>query len=301
MASGAEVYRWESEVARNRQEVIEANAARNVVELEINRLLDRPLEEPFLTLETDLEDPSLITSDERIQGHLDDQGSFRRFRDFNVEEAYANSPEILALDAAIATQNRILLGTRRAFYVPDVTLQAQLDRHLVDGGAGAEEPSPFDAWDWQLALRASLPLFQGGARSAERARASVELERLLAERASLAQRIEQRVRASLHQIGASNAGIALARKSADAAAKNLELVSDAYTRGVVSIIDLLDAQNAAFVSELSAVNANYEFLLDLMEVERAVGCFNFFSASPVRDAYFERLEAYFAAGTSEDR
>ncbi len=115
VASSAEVYRWESEIARNRQEVIEANTARNIVELEINRLLDQPLEEPFLTSEADLEDPSLITSDQRIKGHLDDQWSFRRFRAFNVKEAYANSPELSALDAAIAAQNRILLGAKRAF------------------------------------------------------------------------------------------------------------------------------------------------------------------------------------------
>ena len=301
MASSAEVYRWESELASNRLEVIEANTTRNIVELEVNRLLDQPLEEPFLTSEADLEDPSLITSDERIHGYLDDQWSFRRFRAFNVKEAYASSPELLALDATIAAQNRILLGTKRAFYVPDLALQAQVDKHLVDGGAGSEQPSPFDDWDWQVGFQASLPLFQGRARSADRARASVDLERLLTERASVAQRIEQRVRASLHRIGASNAGIALTRQGADAAAKNLELVTDAYTRGVVSIIDLLDAQNAAFVSEFSAVNANYEFLLDLMEVERAVGRFTFFSAPPEREAYFKRLETYFAAGRREDR
>ncbi len=115
----------------------------------------------------------------------------------------------------------------------------------------------------------------------------------------MAQRIEQRVRASLHRIGASNAGIALTRKAADAAARNLELVTDAYSLGVVSIIDLLDAQNAAFVSEFSAVNANYEFLLDLMEIERAVGRFTFFSAPQERAAYFERLQAYFAAAREE--
>ncbi len=55
--------------------------------------------------------------------------------------------------------------------MPDLALQALVDRHLVDDGAGTEGASPFDDWDWQIALQASLPLFEGGARSAERARA----------------------------------------------------------------------------------------------------------------------------------
>ena len=41
--------------------------------------------------------------------------------------------------------------------------------------------------------------------------------------------------------------------------------------GVLSIIDLLDAQSAALVAEQSAANATYQFLLDLMEAERAIG------------------------------
>ena len=67
-----------------------------------------------------------------------------------------------------------------------------------------------------------------------------------------------------------NAGITLSEDAAIAAARNLELVEDAYGRGTVSIIELLDAQNAAILAEEGAANAVYDFLLDLMEVERAM-------------------------------
>jgi len=82
--------------------------------------------------------------------------------------------------------------------------------------------------------------------------------------------------------------------AADAAHRNLELVSDSYERGVVSILDLLDAQNAALVSDQVAANSVFDFLIDLMEVQRAAVNFDFFLSAADRAAWFERLERFFA-------
>ena len=87
---------------------------------------------------------------------------------------------------------------------------------------------------------------------------------------------------------------ALAEGSAEAARRNLELVSDSYERGVVSIVDLLDAQNAALVSDQVAANAVFDFLIDLMEVQRSAVNFDFFLSAADRAAWFQRLERAFA-------
>ena len=76
---------------------------------------------------------------------------------------------------------------------------------------------------------------------------------------------------------------------------NLELVSDAYSQGLVSIIDLIDAQNAALVADLGAATAVYDFLVDWVEVERAVGRFSLFMTADERSEFFVRLEAFVAA------
>ena len=39
----------------------------------------------------------------------------------------------------------------------------------------------------------------------------------------------------------------------------------------MSIVDLIDAQRNALVAEQRSANAVYDFLIDLMEVERAAG------------------------------
>jgi outer membrane protein len=291
MASRSELYRWESQIAGGRRDVIRAIAARNVAELEVNRLLDRPLEEPFNTSEVDLEDPSLITSDERMWFYFSNQWTFRILRAFHVQLAFDTSPELRQLEATIAAQERTLTAARRAFYLPDVALEAGLDHRLAETSGGG--PAPFDDWDWQVGIQASIPLFTSGARAATRGRSSEELLQLQSQKRAVAQRIEQRVRAAMHLAGASNAGIGLAQAAAEAAGKNLDLVADAYSQGMVSIIELLDAQNASFVADLTAANALYDFLLDLMQVERAVGGFSCLGTPAERDSYFAALAAYF--------
>ena len=158
-----------------------------------------------------------------------------------------------------------------------------------------------DRNNWEVGVQATLPLFAGGERSARRSQAEVELQRLRTERAAVANRIEQRVRSTLHDTGASYTAIGLARQSAAAARRNFELIQDSYGRGVVSIIDLLDAQNAAVTAEAAAANAINDFLLDLMEVERAVGRFGFFVTPAERQDYFDRLNRYAAEAEAAAR
>ncbi len=83
-----------------------------------------------------------------------------------------------------------------------------------------------------------------------------------------------------------------------AAARNLELVEDAYGRGVVSVLDLLDAQNAALLAQEAAANAVHDFLKDLMEVERAIGKFYFFANAEKRNEWFAAVEEFFERSES---
>jgi outer membrane protein TolC len=61
----------------------------------------------------------------------------------------------------------------------------------------------------------------------------------------------------------------------------------------VDIIDLLDAQNAALNAGLAAANAVYDFLIDLVEVERSVGKLYFLATETERSAMGSRLREYF--------
>jgi outer membrane protein TolC len=100
------------------------------------------------------------------------------------------------------------------------------------------------------------------------------------------------VLAALNRTRASYPGISLSREAAEAARRNLALITDSYIQGIKSIIDLLDAQNQALTADQAAANAVYNFLVDLMGVQRAMGSFIIFAPEEQRKSWFDRALAH---------
>lgn len=292
-AGPSEVYRWESEIANARRAVVEAQAQARVAEIALNALLHRPLEEAVATVEVGLNEPVLIASQQRLYDLIDNPASFRMLRDFIVQDALAAVPELAQIDARIHAQERTLASARRADWQPTLTLRAdRTETFARDGTHGAPLPG-VDDQETTMLLQLSFPLFTGGARDAQKAKAYEELTGLRVQRQAVAERIEQRVRAALYTARSAFTAIRLSREAADAAQNNFDVMRDAYSRGTVSILDLLDAQNAALVADLRAATAVYDFVAELMEVERAAARFDFFLTPGDQADWFARLERYF--------
>jgi len=300
----AEVYRWEAAIANSRQVVLRAVSRRQRAERALNRVLNRPLDELFTTEDVDLQDPILITSDERFRKSVDNPWALAVFRSFMVKEGLANSVELRGLDAAIAAQERLLASTKRSFWVPKAALSGEVTQFLAEEGAGknpitipgfpggAALPRKDDT-DWGVGVSVSLPLFEGGLRFADKKRAIEELARLRIEQQAARERIALAIETAVLKMQASGPSIRLSRDARQTSLKNLELVQDSYSQGVVSVIDLIDAQTSALVSSQVAANAVYDFLIDLMEMERAANDFDFFKTPEDRDAWLNRLTEYF--------
>ena len=272
-----EVIRWKILIADSRAALIEANAIRNQAEIDLNRILNRPLEEPFRTPPESEVRSVLPGSDSRLTDYLRDRGSFRVLRAFMADEGVRNSPEIQAIDQRIAAQGELLKAERRTLGIPDVAIVGGF-RHIPHvAGAGSEpidDSGVFptrDTFSWSIGVAGRLTLFDGAQNYSRIRQNSLIVDQLETDRASIAQRIQQRVRAELHLLGSSFANIQLSREAADAAAENLELVTESYRRGAVDIIRLIDAQNQAVTSDLAATNARYDFLINALRVERAAG------------------------------
>ena len=298
MSGAAEVYRWESQIAAGRNAVIEANAQRNLAEIALNRVLHRPLEESFTVQETGLHDESLATHEPRFMKYMETPRNFKILRAFMVQDGLTSAPELERLDAAVAAQERGLSGARRALWAPTLGVQGSATNRIYDEGKGAAEAP--EGTDWSVGVNVRVPLYGGGSRIATYRQAEEELEQLRLERQAAAERVEQRIRSALHLMGASFAGISLSQDAAVATARNLEMVKDAYGRGTIDILGLLDAQNAAVLAEAAAASAVYDFLIDLMEVERSIGKFYFWATQEQRDGWFNRLDAYFEEAVREE-
>jgi outer membrane protein len=298
-SSAADVYRWKNQIANNRRSLVEATAILNLAQIEVNRILDRPLEERFVTTEATLDDEGLRTSFLKLGPYIDNPLSFEVFRQFMVTEGLSASPELRQLVAAIGAQERVLKANRRRFYVPDIGASANVTQYkrygtgVPDFGDIDFTIPSIDNLNWEVGVQATLPLTEGGGRRAAVREAREEVARLEIERDATQNRVDQRIRSAVHQAGASFVSIELAQEAAAAARSNLDLVIDSYSRGGANVITLLDAQATARVAEQVAANAIYKHLLDLMHVQRAVGRFDYFSSDEEQEQWLDRLNTYF--------
>jgi len=286
----AEVYRWESELATARQKLLTAQSQRLQSRDAINRLLHRPLKESFIAKPATLDDPSLLISRKELFSYVINDRSFELMGDFLVQEALASSPELAGLEALVSAKNRELTANQRTYWSPTVTLQGEV-LHVLNESRQAGLDMQGDN-NWMVGINVSLPLFEGGARRSRLASNRLELDQQHNQQLATRQRVEQRVRFNLHQISASYPAIQLSKDAAIAAQKNLDLVSDAYSRGTLSILDLLDAQNAALIAQEAAANAVFDFLTDLMHLHRNLGGFDFFLDEQGLNERLVRLKNY---------
>lgn len=302
-AARDEVYRWQSEVANGRKRVLGAQAELKQAGIALNRLLHRPLEEPFQAIEAGLDDPFLLGNRHDLFSFIDNPKSFRVFRDFQVQEGIKAAPELHQLDAQIAGQERTVLNAQRAYWMPEITMQGAAIQQYAQGGGGTGGltiPAGGSGLGltqnqnfYVLSLGLSFPLFQGGAKDATWLKANEQWRELRLTREATLGRVEERIRSALLGTTASFPSISLSRDAASAAQKTLDLVRDQYGRGAVDIIRLLNSQNAAVTASETSANAVYDFLIDLMGIQRAIGQFDVFIDPDQRAAWFERLQTSF--------
>ena len=303
IAGPEEVYRWESEIARNRQVVLESESLTMNAMNALNRLLNRPLQEQFIAKEAELSDPLLALSNRLFSDLVSNPKQLELFKDFVVQEGFSLSPELQGLDAQIAAQRRTMTSSTRALWLPDLSLQADVSELFSESGAGTREErnqnasanpllNELDTTAWSVGVYLTFPLFTSGQKSATYLRSREEFDQVTIERAATAQRIEERILAAVNFTRASYPGIQLSRDAAEAADKNLALVADSYAQGIKTIIDLIDGQNLALVADQRSANSVYNFLIDLMNVQRSVGRFDFFQSESQRQAWYQRFESF---------
>jgi outer membrane protein TolC len=302
-AGPSEVYRWESELAGSRRAVIDADARLSVARYQLARLLHRPIEADIRLADADLASSGVLIDARQVERYIRDPWTFELFRDFMVDKGLELSPAIQSLDEAIAAQERAVLAARRSYWAPTATLQGGLRHVFSESGAGSDvRPIPLpsggfielpDDTSWELSLNLTYPLNTGGARPAALRQAREELRKLRVQRRGAAEQLELSIRSALQEAGSTFAAIELTAEAAEAARKNLEVISDAYSQGTLSILDLLDAQNAALVADQAAATAIYDHLIANLRAQRAVGRFDFFLGDKKARDWLAELEAYF--------
>ncbi|MGD2113339.1 MAG: TolC family protein, partial [Gammaproteobacteria bacterium] len=286
-AATSDEYRWVSELANARRTLLGVEAGRNRARDALNVLLNLPLDTPLQLDDVSLQDPELLISNQRIIDSVDNPRAFWQMGDFMIETGMEKSPELKQLSARIRAIEAELDLNRKSGVIPDIALQVSQNHRLSDSRAAPFSSEGED--DWSAGISLTLPLFEGGGRKARVSRGRLEARRLRTEYERLRQTIERNIRSSLHAIRASYPSIRLSRAAAEAARKTLEQVGDSYSKGTENIITLLDAQTSHLAAEQSALDAEYNFLIDLMNLQRSYGQFDYFLDEPERTSFSEAL------------
>src|SRR5882672_2068333 len=294
LSQHSDYLRWVSQLAGDRANLLSAEATRRQAETEVARVIHRPGNRPFATVESGLDEPMLLVSDPRTQAYIETPAKWLIFQEYSVASALEKSPELAAIDAQASAQERSLKSAQRAYYLPDLALQAQGSDLIEKSGAGSQPfPGAPDDESWNVSVQASIPILTGGARGAATAEARHRLRQVNAQRSATADAVEARTRAALHSTASSYPAIDLSREAATAARQNLAMVTDAYSKGVVSVTDLTDAQNAALNAQLGEAEAKYTFLIDFVEVLRTSASYDILLDPASREAWYNRIDAWF--------
>ncbi len=291
-AGAADVYRWESELASAKNSLIEAHTTLLATKQRLNQILFRPIDEEFSVADVHLSEHLFSQYPEAdFRKYVDNPASMKLATDFLVAETTESLPEIKEIDEAILANERILTSYGRKRFLPDVVASARTDQVFSRDGAGSEIDLP-DENSWQVGVNASWPLFPGGEISVRTRQLRIDISRLQTQRADLIHGLELTLRNNVLDLVTKTFNIELSRRAAEAGAKSLDLVQDSYEKGLVAIVQLLDAQNVALTSKLAAANAVYEYFISYLNLERSMGRFVMLTTKQQQVDFFNRFEQY---------
>lgn len=297
----ADIYRWEAELANSVSSVIEAMLNVRIAKTNLKRIINYTLSEEIDIKNVTMNDSNLMTSDEKIVEYISNQNKIDALVKYMTEAAVRLSPELKQIDSGINIQERLITNTKNKRFMPTVGLSANYTlTSIVSSGAGSDDfdtsyfsyisdsvvqgifEEIYDTLDgvdennWTIGIGVSLPLYSGGELKADREIAEQEIVVLDEKKEATEQYLEQRVVSYVLQIVSAFSKIQNAEISANAANKALDLVKDAYSRGVVSISELMDAQTASVSAEQYRSTVMYDLMTALMRAERAVGKYYIF-------------------------
>ena len=289
----ADVYRWEAELARSQVLVVSARAEVKQAWETLNRVLHRPQGTRVALKEASFDEPFIMTRtefDELIRSPAD----YAKFSNFYIERALSQAPELEQLYAQIVAKKRDVTSKKRAYWLPDFTIGGRYTDNLRQSGLGAGPLAGEGLTDWSVGVQATLPIFSGGLKRSNLSRAEFELRQLRSTLIASEERVEEEVRVQLHAAQAAYAQIDLTAKAAEFSRKNFELVSDAYSRGTVTVIELLDAQDTSVEAAAAAEASLYNFLITIMALQRAVGGYDYLLPAEERSALAAQFRAALA-------
>ena len=292
----SDVYYWESQLASAETAYLSAINQYKLVQIQLNLLLNRPLDNDFNTENFSLyQGEYALYIKETVKKYVKTPATLERFTQFLVVESLNNAPEISQLNANISAQQRRHTSSRKKRYIPTASLVAESQRVYTRSGAGSSASTTTQDDDtWSASVNLSWPLYSGGSISTEGQQALTQILQLKDQLAQIRQSIELNVRSNMLDLATKFVNVSSSQQSAFFADKSLSLVQDSYIKGKASVAELSDAQKNSVIAKQRSLNSNYEYFSAVINIERAVGKYTLLSSPQAQAGYIQRLETYFS-------
>lgn len=294
-AESAEVFRWESSQAQSRSQLIQRDANRRNARVRLNVALAEPRNKDWNLRDIVIEPEQTYFLEASLLRLIRNQREFELFLTFIRQQAASRAPEIRAFENSLEAQGILLSERRRRNFLPEVSLSAAGDYVLQDSTNTGRDSEG----QWSVGIGFSIPIFEGGLRNAELKRFRAGIQQLSAQRDAALYLVEQRALAAGFGISASHPAMRLSRLARQAAERNYDAVQNKYSQGAASIIDLLDAQSELLTQRQSEVAARYQYLSDVVSLQRSIAWFEFARDDSDRQRWLTELEQFLARGRGD--
>ncbi len=296
-AGKSDVLRFRSEMAQNTQELIEARNELSQSFFELNQILNNPVDTEIDVEEAEL-DKGIYESYnyKKLGTFIDDPKLKKPFVDFLVQEAINNAPELKALDYNLVAVERSekLYGAGRL--LPTIALQGQYNYELGRSGAGTEFPPIFvvpPLGYYNVGLSLKLPIFDQNRQNINKQIATIQKDQINVFQDNVRLAVQRNINNAVLELVNEIANIHLSKLSEETAKESLELTQTSYANGAVNIVQLLDAQVNYLESQLASSTANYNYLLQTMELERYIGFFFLLETKEEQQEFVNRFLEYY--------
>jgi outer membrane protein TolC len=294
--SVSDVNRWISELNLGRMDLNDAEAGYKAAMYRINELLNQPVGNTIATPDSADIGETVIHNQQILDSWFNNPNLTEKYTDFLIDEMLAHSPELQQLATAGEMIDRQKSMKIRQMYLPEVALIGSADQAFVREGVIRNPqlpvPPPPDDITWNLGLRVSIPIFEGGRKRNEMQRAIIEQDKIAWQKDDLLNKMETGIRSNVQFLQASWREMELSENAARAAEENFYTTQDAYAQGMINVAQLTDAQNVMIRTRQMALGSSYQYLLDYIKTERLQGKFSFLDDETERKLYADRLLNY---------
>lgn len=166
---------------------------------------------------------------------------------------------------------------KKSEHLPKVTGSYSYSDYDTDGSmsqypAGATPLSPDGSDETQTwSINLSVPLFSGGATSANRRKAAQQFNAAREQRINLTRNTVSNTR-SQHMTVMSNVSRVAARKQSIVSSKSaLDATQAGYDVGTRNVVDVLNAQNALYSAQRDYANSRYDYIIAMMQLKLQAG------------------------------